>query len=253
MYDGDDFFDNSTTHLMQLYDVGMSALFVQDSYALAELARIIGCDQKLSDKLWLDGKMMADRIQKHLWDPEGRIYTNRFLNGTFYRHVSPTSFYSMAAGAASDKQAEMMADAWLMNASRFCISPTGDFRGNSEDGCYWGLPSISADDVAFPRLGYWRGYIWGPMATLVYWSLQNYDHVRSVREARKGLCKQMKALFLHHWNANAHVCENYNPHKSAADCSGTNFYHWGALLGLIGMLEDDSDDDLDVGATSEQE
>ena len=27
-------------------------------------------------------------------------------------------------------------------------------------------------DPAFPPLGYWRGYVWGPMAQLVYWSLQ---------------------------------------------------------------------------------
>ena len=44
-----------------------------------------------------------------------------------------------------------------MNSSRFCLSPSGDFAGNTDD-CYWGLPSISADDPAFPQLGYWRGY-----------------------------------------------------------------------------------------------
>jgi hypothetical protein len=43
--------------------------------------------------------------------------------------------------------------------------------------CYWGLPSISADDPAFPKLGYWRGYVWGPMVQLTYWGLQNYQHV----------------------------------------------------------------------------
>ena len=52
---------------------------------------------------------------------------------------------------------------WLMNSSRFCVAPHGDFAGNRDD-CYWGLPSIAADDPAYPPLGYWRGFVWGPMA-----------------------------------------------------------------------------------------
>jgi hypothetical protein len=48
---------------------------------------------------------------------------------------------------------------------------TCDFAGNADE-CYWGLPSIQRGDPAFPPLGYWRGYVWGPMAQLVYWSLQ---------------------------------------------------------------------------------
>jgi hypothetical protein len=40
------------------------------------------------------------------------------------------------------------------------------------------------------------------------------------------------------------VCcaQNYNPHKTAdtsgGDCSGTKFYHWGALTGLIELVEE---------------
>ena len=40
MYDGD-FFDTNKTHLMQLYDVGMSSMVVQEAFALAELASIV--------------------------------------------------------------------------------------------------------------------------------------------------------------------------------------------------------------------
>ena len=39
-------------------------------------------------------------------------------------------------------------------------------KGNA-DSCYWGLPSIQASDPAYPPLGYWRGYVWGPMIQLV--------------------------------------------------------------------------------------
>ncbi len=142
----------------------------------------------------------------------------------------------------------MMRD-WLMNPAHFCISPNGDFANNTDD-CYWGLPSIEASDPvllpfypfptlsillthsilrifvyylqAFPALGYWRGYVWGPMVQLVYWGLERFDHVPSVRQGRKALCKQMTAMMLNQWRLNAHVCENFSPHKDEKECTGTS-------------------------------
>ena len=90
------------------------------------------------------------------------LFVNRFsaehLNGTFFEHISPTSFYALAARAATDEQASAMVEQWLLNRSRFCIAPSGDFQGNA-DTCYWGLPSIEASDPAYPPLGYWRGCV----------------------------------------------------------------------------------------------
>jgi hypothetical protein len=80
------------------------------------------------------------------------------------------------------------------------------------------------------------------MAQLTYGALQQYDHVPAVRTARKALAKQMGSLMMSQWSSHHHICENYNPHKTAdttgGDCSGTRFYHWGALTGLIGLVED---------------
>lgn len=39
----------------------------------------------------------------------------------------------------------------MMNKTRFCVSPTGDFAGLS-DSCYWGLPSIEASSRPPPPL-----------------------------------------------------------------------------------------------------
>ena len=127
---------------------------------------------------------------------------------------------------------------WLLNASRFCIAPNGDFAGNP-DTCYWGLPSVSADDPAFPPLGYWRGFVWGPMALLTYWGLahESYTDVPLVTTARAAMCKQMGALFLSQWRAHRHVCENFSPWRNATECTGMHFYHWGALTGFIGLLD----------------
>ena len=142
------------------------------------------------------------------------------------------------AGAASAEQAEAIVEHWLLNASRFCVSPKGDFAGN-DDSCYWGLPSIQKGDPAFPRLGYWRGFVWGPMALLTYWGLQHpsYATLPVVASARAALCKQMGAMFLNQWRLNHHVCENFSPKRNATECTGMHFYHWGALAGFIGLLD----------------
>ena len=72
-----------------------------------------------------------------------------------------------------------------------------------------------AADPAFPPLGYWRGFVWGPMAQLVYWSLDRYKHVPIVAQGKSALAKQMLALEQHIWTLTGHVCENFNPHKYA--------------------------------------
>ena len=35
-----------------------------------------------------------------------------------------------------------------------------------------GLGRVRVRDAAFPALGYWRRYVWGPMAQLTFWGLQ---------------------------------------------------------------------------------
>jgi hypothetical protein len=148
---------------------------------------------------------MRALITTELWDPVGQVFTNRRPNGSFYSRISPTSFYPLLANASTDVQAEAMVEHWLTNKTRFCINPK--YQTENTDTCYWGLPSISADDPAFPPLGYWRGYVWGPMAQLTYWSLQKYDHLPTVRSARKAMCAQMTAMFLNQWHLHAHICE----------------------------------------------
>jgi len=225
---------------MEMYDVGMASMFVQEAESLATLATMLGRDAEAT-KLRARAAAQRKLIAANLWDSEGGIFTNRFWNGSFYRRISPTSFYSMMATAATDAQAEAMVTGWLLSPDHFCVAPNGDFAGNSDD-CYWGLPSIQKADPAFPPLGYWRGYVWGPMAQLTYWSLQYYDHVPAVRSGRKALCKQMTAMMLSQWQTHRHICENFSPHKTAddhgGDCSGTKFYHWGALTGLITLIEE---------------
>lgn len=78
---------------------------------------------------------------------------NKFVNGSFYRRISPTSFYALQTSAPNDTQAAAMMEQWLFNKDGFCIAEQGDFSG-LDDTCYWGLPSIQASDPAYPPLGY---------------------------------------------------------------------------------------------------
>lgn len=235
MYDGH-FFDEST-HRMNMYDVGMSSLVAMDAEALADLAAAAGRPE--ADLLRRRASLLRQGISRHLWDAKLGAFSNRFVNGTFYRRISPTSFYPLLAGAASEAQADALMTGHLLNASRFCISPSAS-RTRS-DSCYWGLPSISADDPAYlTEVGghvYWRGSVWGPMAQLLYWGLERYGDVGSAREARVALCRQMAGMMMEVWERTGHICENYGPQRSDLDCTGNRFYHWGGLAGFIDLLE----------------
>ena len=230
MYDGE--FWSNATHHMQLADVGASSLFVAEADALAALAAAVN---RSADAAPLAARAAAVRafISSQLWDEQQGAFVNTFPNGTHSRRVSPTSFYALAARAATDAQAARMATEWALNASRFCLSP--QWPAGVSDDCFWGLPSISADDAAFPALGYWRGYVWGPMAQLTYWAFSEYAHVPEVAAARAALVRQMQAMFLEQWRRSRHVCENFSPWRNATACTGTTFYTWGALAGLLAI------------------
>lgn len=293
MYDGDEeLLYDKNSHTMQIYDVGMSALVANEAYCLSQLLRLVDFEGKHNEKAQLlqnRGNRLRDNIFKHLWDADRKIFANRyrkFLPGTntsFVRSITPTSFYPLLlpldsavfqnndilANVDSQSTIESMIDSWLLNATRFCLSPHGDFQGNDPNKCYWGLPSVSADDPTYMATGhwnYWRGRVWGPMAQIVFWSLQGtpeelilppkrsrYSNEnrklmhaidsqgslsRTITKARKSLCAQMQALLMSQWETNRHICENYSPFKNATECSGTLFYHWGALNGMIGIIED---------------
>jgi hypothetical protein len=84
---------------MQLYDVGMTSMFVQEAFSLAKLAPVAGRPQSMADMLNARGKSMGQKIADNLWNEDLGIFVNRFSsdheNGSFYEHVSPTSFYAL--------------------------------------------------------------------------------------------------------------------------------------------------------------
>jgi len=218
MYDGAPF--DPKTGRMNVADVGLMSLYVCDCQALSEIASMLGRPseaQELRDR----GEHYRASLQT-LWDEKMGIFLNRNLDtGAPLSRLSPTNLYPLLARAATPEQAARMVNEHLLNPA--------EFWGE------WVIPSIARSDPAFKDQDYWRGRIWGPMNYLVYLGLLNYDQPLARRElARKSL-----ALFNKEWSAKGHVHENYNALTGEGDdvTSSDRFYHWGALLGLIDVLE----------------
>lgn len=217
----DDMVFDEETGIMQLADVGLMSLYILDCKELAAIARMIGRTGEQKELL-----ARADRYGaklKELWSEEEGIFLNYDLaRKEFSRRLSPTHFYPLLTGIPTQVQAERMINEHFFNPDEF----GGD----------WILPSIARNDPAYPSQDYWRGRIWAPMNYLVYLGLLNYD----LPEARKELAEKSKALFLREYRANGHIYESYNAiegvgadGKMACDA----FYHWGALLALIALME----------------
>ena len=162
MYDGPDpssdnasgpIYFNSSSHLMELMDVGMTANLASDMIALATIGEtwcnataavgagagagaasdIRACGagerQKIAT-LRQRSAALAARMQANLWDDELSAFVNKMPRAAynlsadaFYPRLSPTSFYPLLGGMATAEQAERTVTAHLLNATRFCVVP----------------------------------------------------------------------------------------------------------------------------------
>ncbi len=215
---------NKQTHLLELADAGLMGLYVMDCDQLAEIANILGKTQ--------DAKELKERGEYYrknlaqLWDENAGIYKNKRTDtGELSPRISPTNFYPLLANAPTQGQAERMIKDHLLNPEEF----------NGE----WMMPSISATDPAFKDQDYWRGRIWGPMNFLVYLGLKNYD----LPKARGVLAEKSNRLMMENVKLNGYIYENYNgitgnvKDPAEGKRMGDNYYHWGALLGFIKLIE----------------
>ncbi|MCD6415476.1 MAG: hypothetical protein J7M08_02115 [Planctomycetes bacterium] len=219
MYDDATFDEETCT--CSFADVGLMGLYVMDCDKLATIARLLGRNAEAQE---LDER--ADRFRtklRSMWDDEAGTYLNvRLDTGEKQYRYAPTMFYPLLANAPTAQQAERMMKEHFYNPE--------EFWGE------WILPSIARNDPAYPDQDYWRGRIWGPMNLLVYMGLCNYD----LPEARRALAEKSEKLLLKEWHEMGHVHENYSA-DTGAGCdkeSSVPLYHWGGLLCLIPMIED---------------
>ena len=221
MYDDVPF--DTATHRQLLNDVGLSSLYVMDCNLLAKIAEELG-QKRDANELRKRAKKYAGNLQT-LWDEESAFYYNKRTDTKeFNRRTSPTNFYPLLANAPTGKQAEAMLEKHLLNPQ--------EFWGE------WVIPATPRNDSAFVDNTYWRGRIWAPLNFLVYLGLRNYDTPK-INDMRKQLAEKSRNLLLKSWTANGYVFENYNALTGQGDDkeNSDKFYHWGALLGFIDLIE----------------
>lgn len=212
---------DTVSHRMMLADVGLMSLYIADCRSLSEIAGVLGkkeIDQELAER--------ADKYSKKLatlWNDEIGIYLNKDLvTGKFSYRLSPTLFYPLLAKVPNQAQAERMMKEHFYNPGEFW----GEFI----------MPSIARNDQAFADNMYWRGRIWAPMNFLVYLGIRNYK----LPDAQQDMVLKSRNLLLKSWLNEKHVYENYNAETGKGDDTGNwsdKFYHWGALLGFIDMID----------------
>jgi len=221
MYDGAGY--DSKLHLMEIADVGLMSMYIADCDALAQIAAELGRSAEATEL-----RARSDRYRASLatlWSEPDGIFLNKDLHtGQLSHRLSPTNFYPLLARAATPAQAQTMIKKHLLNPD--------EFWGQ------WIIPSIARNDPAYKDQDYWRGRIWGPMNYLVYLGLCNYDDA----DVRRDFAQKSYDLFLKEWKENGHVHENYNANTGSGDDvrNSDRFYHWGALLGYVEYLEQNS-------------
>jgi len=219
MFD-DAVFDTASHRLMQA-DVGLMSLYVLDCQSLSELAGALG-EKEVQAELDERARRYSEKLET-LWNEEFGLYLNKDLvTGEFSYRLSPTLFYPLLAKVPDQHQATRMMQEHFYNPEEF-----------------WGeymIPSIARNDGAFADNKYWRGRIWAPMNFLVYLGIRNYD----LPGARQDFVDKSTNLLLKSWTGETHVYENYNAETGQGDDAGMSdkFYHWGALLGFIGLMEE---------------
>ncbi len=212
--------DNDSHRLMQA-DVGLMSLYILDCRSLSDLAGVLGKKEIQAELNKRAGGY--EKKLKTLWNDEFGLYLNKDLvTGEFSYRLSPTLFYPLLASVPDQHQARRMIEEHFYNPEEF-----------------WGeymIPSIARNDEAFKDNTYWRGRIWAPMNFLVYLGLRNYD----LPVARKDFVEKSANLLLQSWIGENHVYENYNSETGQGDDAGMSdkFYHWGALLSFIGLMEE---------------
>ena len=217
MYDDIPF--DPQTNLMALADVGLTGLYIMDCEALAELAGEIGRPE--AAELRARAALSKQGLEE-MWDEAFGLYLNKRTDtGALSRRISPTNFYALFSDSVSPERAQRMMREHFYNEEEFF----GTFI----------MPTIARNDPAYPDQDYWRGRIWAPTNYLAYLAMRKHG----LDEACRVFAEKSVSLLLQEWLLHGHVHENYDGDTGMGCGVGNSdkFYHWGALLALIGLTD----------------
>lgn len=220
MYDDIPF--DKEKHIMMLEDVGLTGLYIMDCRSMIQLAELLG---ETEDIPAFTSRLQATQAGlDRMWDEDFGCYCNlRTDTGEFSHRLSPTNFYALFDPSVPADRARRMAEEHYYNPK--------EFYGE------WMIPAIARNDPAYGDQDYWRGRVWPSSNFLAYAAIRNCG---SLPDVQKDLADHSVALMMKEWKEHRHIHENYNA-DTGEGCDVKNsdkFYHWGALLGIIGMLED---------------
>lgn len=222
MYDDIPF--NAQKQCLELADVGLTGLYIADCEALADIAEAIGRPKEAAELRACAGRFSKGLLE--LWDEQSGMFLNKRTDtGEFAHRLSPTNFYALFGSGITEEQKDRMLKEHFYNPE--------EFWGE------WVLPSIARNDPACREQFYWRGRVWAPMNFLVYLAMKK----QGMKAACKDLAEKSLRLLLKEWREHGHIHENYNA-DTGEGCDSRNsdrFYHWGALLSLIALMDSNGD------------
>ncbi len=210
---------NEHTQTIEQDVVERNCLYALDCWVLAWMAGVLRRTQEARE-LEAEHGVMAERINRLLWDPARSCYFNRrwqpVHGDPFFPQVAPDVFFSLLGKVADAERREHL---------RAIFHDPARFAGE------WILPTISRDDPAYTGQHYWRGKVWAPINWLVYqgFKLHQWD-----TEARM-LAESSAAMFLRQWRELGHCYENFL--STTGEGSSDPHYTWGALMALIAVEE----------------
>lgn len=207
-------------HTLDCEDVALNSLVALDGDMLAVMARALG-DAATAERLAARTGALKARIRADLWDEARGVFANRLWSGRFVRSLAPTSFFPLIAGIPDADQTRRLVEGHLLNEAEF-----------------WGehvLPAVTRDDPAFADNVYWRGRVWPPLNTLVYYGLrrQGLDDVATL------LADKSHRTFRVGWDRDRHCGENFSAVSGEIlDQPDTDpFYAWGAMMAYLAVAD----------------
>ncbi len=216
MYDGVPF--DPDRHIMLLEDIGLTGLYLNDCYCLAEIAEILG-DLPGRQTLLERAAAIEDRLEG-VWDEKTGLYLNRRADtGELQHRLSPFHFHALFSHRVEKQCAERIVREHLCNPEEFWTP--------------YILPSIARSDPAYPDQVYFRGRALPPMNLLTYLAVCGYGF----DDVERGLAEKSVELILKEWLEKGHVHETYDPETGEGCKPGFSdpFYHWGGLLSFVAL------------------
>lgn len=229
-----------------LTDVALTSYYALMAESLAELAVVL--DKPADEQRF---RAVFDEVKagvnETLWNDEEGMYLDRYLDGSWGEVVTPTVFYPLFGGVATQERAERTVAQNLLDPAKF--------------GGEYGIPSISRSDPEYcanglPRpndsLGYkyyigwgdensceqWRGAVWPPMNATVYDGIKRYG----LDAAAGDLASKSTRMWLDSWDKNSWFPEYFDPEPgqtisaSAVD-SAWRYYTWSNVMPLMAVHE----------------